>query len=103
MSTVQLSDPVMSVERDVYLYRSYLAQRKYRLVMDEIKPSFPDLLRPLKQLAEFLAAPPARRDEILLDLDTKMAGNVDVTNHVLLIVAATIYLHGDQVKTLHRQ
>jgi len=99
---LKLSDPGMSVERDVYLYRSYLAQRKYRLVMDEIKPSFPDLLRPLKQLAEFLAAPPARRDEILLDLDTKMAGNVDVTNHVLLIVAATIYLHGDQPESALR-
>ncbi len=34
-----------------------------------------------------------------------MAGNVDVTNHVLLVVAATIYLHAGQpeaaLKSLH--
>jgi len=85
----------------VYLYRSYLAQRKYRVVLEEVKSSSPALLKPLKQLAEFLAAP-AKRDDIVTELDTEMAGNVDVSNHVLLIVASTIYLHAEQPESALR-
>jgi len=98
---LKLPDPDLSLERDVYLYRSYLAQRKYRVVLEEVKSSSPALLKPLKQLAEFLAAP-AKRDDIVTELDTEMAGNVDVSNHVLLIVASTIYLHAEQPESALR-
>jgi len=101
---LKLSDPVLVVERDVFLYRSYLALKKYRVVLDEINPSSPEQVRPLSMLANFLAYP-AKRDAIVADLDAKMSGNVDISNHVLLVVAATIYLHVGQaesaLKVLH--
>ena len=36
------------------------------------------------------------------ELDATMAGNVDVSNHVQLLVAATIYLHVDQPESALR-
>ena len=43
-----------------------------RVVLDEIKPSSPALVQPLALLANFLAFP-ARRDDIVADLDIKVA------------------------------
>jgi len=99
---LKLSDPAISLERDVFLYRSYLAQRKYRVVLEEVKSSSPALLQPLKTLAQYLSAPPSKRDSLITELDGEMSGNVDVTNHVLLLVAATIYLHADQPESALR-
>ena len=53
------------------MYRSYLALRKYRVVLDDIKRSSPELLHPLRQLAQFLSTP-SERDNIVADLDTKV-------------------------------
>jgi len=100
---VKLSDPGMSLERDVFLYRSYLALKKFRVVLDEVGSNSSALLQPLAILAKFLSAnSQSTRDSIVADLDTQMAGNVDVSNHVLLIVAGTIYLHADQPESALR-
>jgi len=100
---VKLSDPGMSLERDVFLYRSYLALKKFRVVLDEVGSNSSALLQPLATLAKFLGAnSQSTRDSIVADLDTQMAGNVDVSNHVLLIVAGTIYLHADQPESALR-
>jgi len=68
---LKVLDPAVSLERDVLVYRAYLAQRKWRVVLEE-------------------------------DLDSEMAGNVDVSNYVQLLVAATIYLHVDQPESALR-
>lgn len=70
-------------------------------MLDEIKPSSPELVQPVKMLASFLANPD-KRDDFVADLDNKMAGNVDVSNYVLLVVAATIYLHVGQPESALR-
>ena len=46
----------MGIEKDIFLYRSYLALKKYGIVRDEIKAGSPDLLLPLKTLAAYLSA-----------------------------------------------
>lgn len=47
-------DPEVSAERDVYLYRSYLAQKKFGVVRDEINSNSSTLVQPLKRLAAYL-------------------------------------------------
>ena len=76
-------------------------------------------MQPLKLLAQFLSSPPSKRDSIVLvgvlcgdelfqikfktqELDATMSGNVDVSNYVQLLVAATIYLHVDQPESALR-
>jgi hypothetical protein len=79
------------MERDVLLYRAYIAQRKFRVVLDEINNSSPPELQPLKILADYFANP-HRRDTIMTELD-KEASHPNFDNQNFLIVAATIYYH----------
>ncbi|XP_076648648.1 coatomer subunit epsilon [Halictus rubicundus] len=82
---IKPSTPEMAIERDGYLYRAYIAQKKYRVVLDEINSSSPAALQPLKTLADYFANPD-RRDSILMQLQEG-----DTSNCNFLIAAATIY------------
>ena len=53
---IYVSDADLAIERDIFLYRSYLALKKYGIVRDEIKAGSPELLAPLKTLAAYLSA-----------------------------------------------
>ena len=56
LSLIHISDADLAIERDIFLYRSYLALKKYGIVRDEIKAGSPELLVPLKTLAAYLSA-----------------------------------------------
>uniref|UniRef100_A0A2K6ACD6 Coatomer subunit epsilon n=4 Tax=Cercopithecidae TaxID=9527 RepID=A0A2K6ACD6_MANLE len=89
---VKLSSPERDVERDVFLYRAYLAQRKFGVVLDEIKPSSAPELQAVRMFADYLAHE-SRRDSIVAELDREMSRSVDVTNTTFLLMAASVYLH----------
>lgn len=98
---LKLSDPEVSTDRDVFMYRSYLALKKYRVVLEEVGPGSKSLLKPLNMLAQFLSSP-SKRDSLVSEVDSLMAGDVDVTNYVQLIVAATLYLGVEQPESALR-
>ena len=90
----------MALDRDVFLYRAYIAQRKFRVVIDEINNSSPPELQPLKMLAEYFAFP-NRRETILTELD-QVASKANADNHNFMIVAATIYYHEKNLESALR-
>lgn len=92
-------------KRDVIMYRSYLALRKYGVVLDEINASSPPELQAVRMYAEYLASDSRRRDEILGELDSKMSASVDVSNSTFLLMASAIFFHESNydaaLRTLH--
>ncbi|NXW80586.1 COPE protein, partial [Hirundo rustica] len=86
------SSPQKELERDVFLFRAYIAQRKFGVVLDEIKANASPELQAVRMFAEFLAKE-SQRDSIVAELDKKMSKSVDVANSTFLLMAASIYFH----------
>ncbi|KAK0180475.1 hypothetical protein PV327_006113 [Microctonus hyperodae] len=97
---VKPTSPDVALNRDVFLYRAYIAQRKFRVVLDEINNASPIELQPFKILAEYFIAP-NRREAILNELD-KAANKTLADNHNFMIVAATIYYHEKNLESALR-
>lgn len=89
------------MERDIFTYRAYLAQRKYRVVLDEISLSSPPQVQPLKLLAEYFANP-QKHNDIHSQIDELMQSNINVESDILPIVAATIYLQEENTEAALR-
>uniref|UniRef100_A0A6M2DVT7 Coatomer subunit epsilon n=1 Tax=Xenopsylla cheopis TaxID=163159 RepID=A0A6M2DVT7_XENCH len=96
------TSPEIAVQRDIFLYRAYIAQSKYRVVLDEITSNSSPALQPLKLLAEYYAQP-ARRQEILAKLDEKITkGGDDIVLESFLISAANIYYNENNMDAVLR-
>ncbi len=53
LAFLQPSDPDLATERDVFMYRAYLALQKFVIVKDEIGANSPQLIQPLKVIIDF--------------------------------------------------
>jgi len=94
--TARLSDPALAVEKDAFMYRAYLAQRKFAVILDEIKPSAPRSLQHLRTLATYLQASPSEaRENAVKKIEEELSGGGarGEEGDLLYVVAATIYMH----------
>ncbi|KFO55170.1 Coatomer subunit epsilon, partial [Corvus brachyrhynchos] len=97
---LQPSSLEKEVERDVFLFRAYIAQRKYGVVLDEIKASASAELQAVRMFAEFLSSE-SQRDAIVADLDKKMAKSAPISSHEQNADAALRSLHqGESLECL---
>lgn len=80
------------LERDIYVYRSYVAQGKYNIVLEEIKESSNPALQPVRILATYLSKEESR-DMCLSKIKEWMGDGVIAGNPHLQIIAATIFSH----------
>ncbi|KAL3277008.1 hypothetical protein HHI36_012370 [Cryptolaemus montrouzieri] len=95
------STPEVATLRDIFTYRSYLAQKKYLVVLDEIKTNSPEDIKPLKLLAEYFSNT-QKRDGILAYLDQQLTGSANVPNDSFALVAATIYSNENNLEAAYR-
>nr|CAG4641896.1 EOG090X0A8E [Eurycercus lamellatus] len=95
---LKLNNPEVKLERDVFVYRAYIALKKFSVVISEIHGASPAEIQPLKTLAEYFSQP-TKREAIVLKLDQQISGNIDVNNYVFLLVAGTIYYNESSFET----
>eukprot|EP01114_Cavostelium_apophysatum_P019864 TRINITY_DN6508_c0_g1_i1.p1 TRINITY_DN6508_c0_g1~~TRINITY_DN6508_c0_g1_i1.p1 ORF type:complete len:302 (+),score=89.22 TRINITY_DN6508_c0_g1_i1:62-967(+) len=82
------------IERDVFLYRSYVAQKKYTFVMDDIKNNAPTPIQAVKLLATYFAKSDTKDKELpLITLKEWMSDSTVNTNQTLRLIAAIINFH----------
>ncbi|XP_050509086.1 coatomer subunit epsilon [Diabrotica virgifera virgifera] len=84
------STPEVAVQRDFYTYRSYMAQNKFLVVLDEIHGASPPEIQPLKYLADYLAGK-IKKDSVVAQVEQQVQANAN--NDTLILVAATIYVN----------
>jgi len=91
------SDSHLQTEKDVYMYRAYIAQKKYGVVLDDIKSSSSDELKFVRLYAEYLNND-SKKDAIIKDLDSKL-GSLNVKNPLVMLIIANIYSSAENYET----
>jgi len=86
---LNISDPNLSIERDCYLYRAYIAIGSYNVVLDEVKDSSPTALQAVKLLATYTRGGEGK-EIALLTLKQWMSEEAS-TNSMIQLVAGLIY------------
>lgn len=90
-NVTKVSTEELQVERLGYLYRSYVAQKKFRVVLDEITESSAAALIPIRIMAEYFGGNRSKKDEAVSHLEKLLTSSVVKDKHLLIIAAATIY------------
>lgn len=98
-----------SVEKSAYMYRSYISQKKYRVVLDEIDAkSMPELL-PIRLLAEYFYSKdrPDKLKSILETVERQIDEDLDNLSDIWILSAAFIYFAEENynavLKLLHQR
>ncbi|XP_075679338.1 coatomer subunit epsilon [Dermatophagoides pteronyssinus] len=91
-ANVKTTTDEQKLERDVFMYRAYLAQKKFNVVLSEINQSSPQPLKAVRLYARYLSSSSTSSvDEILAELDSNQTLYMDDCYSSLC--AAAIYFH----------
>ncbi|KAG9287391.1 hypothetical protein G9A89_023763 [Geosiphon pyriformis] len=96
-SRTQVSE-ASKLERKIYLYRAYIAQGKYKIVISEVKDSDSVDLRVVKLLAVYLHAKAqqddTKREKVVKQLREEVLDEpANLGNTTIQIISGTIYYH----------
>jgi len=85
----RLSDE-LKVERDEFVYRSYVGQGQYALVISEVDDDAAPNLRAVKLLAEYLENPSSTKDQVIDTLGGWLTGQ-EKDDSTVQLIASIIY------------
>ncbi|KAJ1430982.1 vesicle coat complex COPI, epsilon subunit [Ochromonadaceae sp. CCMP2298] len=90
---------VLKVEKEEYVYRSYLGLGQYHIILSEVadSPNTPVGLQAIKLLATFLDNP-STREIAILQMKEWLADPSASNSRTLQMIAATLYMHEDNCK-----
>ncbi|KAK9810168.1 hypothetical protein WJX72_005996 [[Myrmecia] bisecta] len=88
------------VERDCFVYRSYIELGSYELVINEVSSSSPTALQAVKLLAQYLGNK-TDKEQVLSTIADWLADPACNGNSMVLLIAGIIYTHeGNYVEAL---
>ncbi|XP_055935135.1 coatomer subunit epsilon-like isoform X1 [Argiope bruennichi] len=100
MQHSQLNDPVLQLEKDIFMYRAYIAQHKYGVVINDISSSSDPELQHVKMLAVYLSGDTDKKKDVVSSLEKKIQ-NINPEDKILPLMAGFIYfLEEDYDSTL---
>ncbi|XP_023015291.2 coatomer subunit epsilon [Leptinotarsa decemlineata] len=89
----------VAIQRDIFTYRSYMAQNKFLVALEEIHGASPLEIQPLKLLAEYLSGK-SNKDAVVAQIDQEISANAN--SETLILVAATIYVNENNLESAYR-
>lgn len=103
-SDLESLDDQEKLERDIFVYRSYIELGSYELVINEIPSSAPQTLQAIKLLAQYHGSKLSKED-VLATIADWLADPAVSYNSTVLLVAGIIYTneanHVEALKALH--
>lgn len=90
----KIKKPIL--EKDVFMYRSYLATNRFRVVLDEISPSNSGDLLSVRLFADYMLNKNKFADLIEI-FEKKIAGSEEI-HEVWKVIAAIMYIHENQLE-----
>lgn len=91
-SSLKITNENEKLERDIYLYRSYIAQKEYKIVLEEIKNNSPNELIALRLLASYFSDE-NNRDICLLTIKQWIHDGIIGNNQIMQFVVGLIFFH----------
>lgn len=95
---------VISEEKDLFMYRSYIAIKKYGVILNEVSDNRGRDFKSIRQLARYLSSDPRDRNSIVDEVE-KIDDSRESNEYVHLIVAAQIAFlenrYEDCIRFLH--
>jgi len=82
-----------SLEKDIFMHRSYLATNRYRVVLDEVSPSSGDLVA-VRIFADYLLNKNKFSD--LIEIFEKKLQSDDELHVIWRVIASIMYIHENQ-------
>mmetsp|Transcript_21865 Transcript_21865/g.75425 ORF Transcript_21865/g.75425 Transcript_21865/m.75425 type:complete len:318 (-) Transcript_21865:41-994(-) len=93
----RLSD-VLAVERDEFVYRSYIGLGQYGLVIGEVNEESAMPLQAVKLLAQYLEDPASTKDMVIMTLGEWLGDAASKDHPTVQLVAALVYEKEDLMK-----
>jgi len=95
------ADDTIKLMRDVFMYRSYICQKKYSIILEEVSSnsSTPVELRSILLLANYLASE-NEKPMIVADIEQKLKiGAVEYANNIFYLIAGLIFINEGNIET----
>jgi histidyl-tRNA synthetase len=96
-SKVRPRDEATKIEKDFYVYRSFIEQGNFSVVLDEIKSDSPAALQATRALAAYLSKAESKDATV-----SKLKSLEETGDELVALVAAIFYLHDNQLESALR-
>lgn len=91
--TVNAMSDSLRQERDFFMYRAFVEQGQYRVVLDEVNTSSPISVQAVKLLAMYLDGGRQQKDAVVAQMKEWLTEPSNASNWQLLFIAGTLFLH----------